>query len=200
MKTLFVILSSVAFSSSIVPYVIEILRGTTKPRVVSWFTWSVLAVIASAASFSDHQVPAGVLLGISAVATMLVVVLSLLKRGDRSFERIDGICLFGALVGLGLWWIFDSPAVAVVATISIDLVGCVPTLLHSWQKPHEETTSTFLLAAIGGFFTLLAAGDLRVTSIAYPLYIVVADAAVAAIIVWSPHRKLAGEPPELREL
>lgn len=133
------------------------------------------------------------------VETLTIVVLGL-RFGDRKLERFDIICQVGAVVGLVLWLVFDSPAVAVLATVIIDLIGALPTLKHAWKKPHEETALTFFMAGLGGLCTSLAAGSWKITAIAYPLYITLCNVALVAIILSRNRRLLQGEPAELRKL
>ena len=199
MQTLLIAVSTVLTLVSAVPYIIEIIRHKTKPRIVSWFTWSLLTGIACAASFADGKVASGILMLAATVETMAIVVLGF-AYGDRKFERLDIICQLGAIVGLLLWLIFNSPAIAVIAAVVIDCVGMIPTVKHSWQRPYEETWSTFFLAGVGAIATVFAAGVWTITSVAYPLYIVVANLLLTSLVLGSPHRKLSGEPAELREL
>ncbi|HEY5667849.1 MAG TPA: hypothetical protein VIR03_01665 [Candidatus Saccharimonadales bacterium] len=199
MRTFLIILSTVITIVSILPYIVEIVRGKVKPRIVSWFTWTVLTAIACAASFADGQIPSGVLMLAATIETATIVVLGL-RHGDRKFERFDVYCLLGALVGLLLWYVFDSPSVAVIAAVAVDFIGAAPTLKHCWQKPYEEAWLTFALAAIAGSITVMIAGSWAPTAIAYPLYIVLVNIVMTCIILASPHRELASEPAELREL
>jgi hypothetical protein len=194
-----IILSAVLTIGSALPYIIEVRRGNTKPRIVSWFTWSVLTGIACAASFADGQIPAAILMLAATVETALVVVLGL-KHGDRKFEKLDIYCLAGAMLGLVLWLVFNSPSIAVIAVVTIDLLGAIPTIKHSWDKPHEETWIAYALSGLGGGITLLLADRWQATAVVYPLYILLINFVLVAIILLSPHRKLAGEPAELREL
>jgi uncharacterized membrane protein len=99
-----------------------------------------------------------------------------------------------------LWLVFNSPALAVVATIAIDVVGALPTLKHSWQKPHEETAITFLGGCIGALCTILAATNWQITAIAYPVYLTVMNGAFALVIVARRKQAVAEQLPELREL
>jgi hypothetical protein len=133
------------------------------------------------------------------VETALVVVLGL-KHGDRKFEKLDIYCLAGAMLGLVLWLVFNSPSIAVIAVVTIDLLGAIPTIKHSWDKPHEETWVAYALSGLGGGITLLLADRWQATAVVYPLYILLINFVLVAIILLSPHRKLAGEPAELREL
>jgi hypothetical protein len=132
-KNLLIILSGVVTIVAAVPYLIEIIRGKAKPRIVSWFTWSLLTGIGCAAAFAEGQVASGVLLLCATIEVLLIAVLGF-KHGDRKFERFDIVCQIAALAGLLLWFIFNSPAIAVVAAVAIDLVGALPTFKHSWLK------------------------------------------------------------------
>lgn len=199
METILIVLSAVLTVGSAVPYMVEIVRGKTKPRIVSWFTWSVLTAIASVASFADGQYPAGMLLVFATVETLLVVILGL-RYGDRSLERFDIVCQVGAAVGIVLWLIFNSPEIAVIATVTIDLVGALPTLKHTWQKPHEETWITFAMAGAGALCTLVVAHNWEVTVIAYPAYIVIMNILITTIIFARHKYAVAKAPAELREL
>ncbi len=199
MRTSLIVLSSILTVGAVLPYILEVIRGKTKPRIVSWLTWSVLTGIASAASFADGQVPSGVLLSAASLETALVVVLGF-GRGDRKVERLDIFCLACAITGLLLWLVFNSPSVAVIATVGIDLIGAIPTFRHSWQKPHEETWITYAASGVGGGMTVLVAGGWRITAVAYPLYILLVNVAMTYCILGSPNRKIAGEPVELRDL
>lgn len=199
MRNFLIFLSGAITIGAALPYMIEIIRGKTKPRIVSWFTWTLLTGIACAASFADHEYATGILLLCAAAETAAVCILGF-KRGDRKFEKIDIVCQIGAIAGLLLWLIFNTPAIAVLATVVIDLIGAIPTLWHSWRKPFEETWITFALSSLGGGITLIVSHDWKITAIAYPLYLLVINIIMTLVIIGSPHRRLAGEPAELRNL
>lgn len=181
LKTFFIVVSSVLAIVNILPYIRDVYRKKSKPRIVSWLTWSLLTAIASAASFSDKQYASAILTLLASVETLTVVILGW-RYGDREFGRFDMICQIAAIVGLILWLIFNSPAIAIIATLSVDFIASLPTLKHSWEKPHEETAITFLLGSIAAVFTLLAANNHKITAIAFPAYLVAMNFAIAAII------------------
>ncbi len=180
--------TTVSFSA-VVPYLINTIKGHTKPRVVSWMNWSLLVGIAGAASLSDHQYGAASLSFMACIATAAIAIIGF-KYGDRRIEKIDVICQIAAIAGLILWRIFDTPAIAVIASVSIDLVVGLPTVRHAWQKPHEETLKTFVMAFTAATLILASVRTFRITSLAYPLYIAYANALITAILVYR-RRKLA---------
>ncbi|MDB5163177.1 MAG: hypothetical protein JWO54_726 [Candidatus Saccharibacteria bacterium] len=185
--TLLIVASSILTVVAVVPYLIAVVRRKTKPRIVSWFIWSLLTGISAVASYSDQQYPSGILLTVAALGTLSVVVLGW-RFGDKEIGRLDLVCLIGALVGVLLWQVFDSPALAILAAVTIDIIGGIPTWFHIWRKPHEETAITFALSFLGAFCTLLASQDWKVTAIAYPLYLVLTNLFMASLIYIGQHR------------
>lgn len=182
MKTVFLILSIAFMLWSIVPYARDILRGTTKPNIVTWLTWTLLTGIAAAAQLAAHETVAALFTLAAMVETGSIVLLGL-RHGYVKYTRFDVICQIAAVAGIILWQLFDSPLIGVVGAVAIDFVGALPTLRHSWQKPWEETAFSFVLAAIGGIFAVAALQAYTWISLTYAVYIVLIDGTIAAIIL-----------------
>ena len=185
MRTLLSVLGSLIAVAGTVPYIIETIRGNTKPRIVTWLTWALLTGVAGAASMSAGQLGAAVFALLGTVATSSVVVAGL-RYGDRSFTRLDLACLAGVLLGLVLWLSLDNPIFAIWTAILIDFVGLVPTLVHAWKQPMAETASAFVCVGVGGLITsaaIASGGSFSVAALGYPLYAAVSMATVASIIV-----------------
>jgi hypothetical protein len=164
-------LSAVLGAAGTVPYIVATVRRTTRPRLVTWLTWCVLTAVAGAASVSVGDYPSAVFSFVGTLVTGLVIVAGL-RFGDRSFTRLDVACLVAVGVGFVLWRTLDLPEVAVLASCLIDFVGLVPTLVHGWRKPREETALTYGLIAIGGACAVAAAwGTWTVPAVAYPVYV-----------------------------
>jgi len=180
-KNLLIIISSILTITSALPYIIDVIKGKTKPRVVTWSTWCLLSMIACIAAFVEHQYPTAILLLSSSLASGSIVVLGW-KNGDKRFERLDIFCLAGVFVGVILWQLFDSPSIAVLAMLVIDLIGGIPTTVHAWKKPYEETFISFLMGCFGFGCTLLVIQEWRITAFAYPLFLFINSLNVVLII------------------
>jgi hypothetical protein len=189
-----VVISTCLSASSSVPTIRDTVRRLSKPRVVTWLTWSLLTGVAGAASASAGDYPAAAFSLIGTLTTAAVAIAGF-RYGDRSIGRLDVVCLVLVVVGFVLWRVFNHAGIAVVAACVIDGIGLVPTLVHAWQRPREETPSTYaLIAAAGGCATLAAWGTWTVTAVAYPLYVLVSMGGCWAIIV-TGHR-----PPPAEQL
>jgi hypothetical protein len=186
MKTALIVISSILAIVNILPYIRDVYRKKNKPRIVSWLTWSLLTGIASAASFSDRQYASGILLLLSSLETLSVVILGW-RFGVREFDFFDAACQAAAVVGLVLWLIFNSPSIAIIATISIDIAASLPTLRHAWRKPFEETAITFFLGSLAALFTFMAAKNFKITAVAFPIYLVLMNFLISAVIYTRQH-------------
>ena len=152
------------------PYIIDVVKKKTKPNIVTWIIWSVLIGIGAAALYASNEFNAALLLTGDFIATFAVVIVGL-KYGTAKLDRFDFVCLIGAVVGLILWLVFNSPLIAIIATIVIDFIGTVPTVRHSYHNPEEETWITFALGVIATIFTLLSLPNYTFSAWIYPAYL-----------------------------
>lgn len=182
MKTFFLVLSVVLTIVSALPYMRDIVKGTTKPNLVSWITWSLLTGIATAAAISAGEYTAAIFTGAATLETTLIVLLGL-RHGYVKYGRFDVVCQIAAVVGIILWQIFNSPTIGVVGAVAIDFVGALPTFRHAWQNPHEETWLAFALAAVGGAFAIAAFTTYNWVNMPYAVYIVVVNTVLSYIII-----------------
>lgn len=166
-----------------VPYVIDIVRGHSKPNVVSWFTWCILLTISTAAAFAAHQPRTAFLSLGDLIGTLSILILGL-KLGTAKLVKLDVFCQVSAIAGLALWFIFDSPVVAIVAAVIIDAIASAPTMRHAWVSPEEETWQTFLLTAFATVLTLSSLSNYSVASVSFPLYLAILNPSIVAIIIY----------------
>jgi len=181
MKEVFAILGAVIVLFCTVPYILDVVKRKTRPNIVTWVIWTVLIGIGAAALFANHDDNAAWLLVGDAVATFAVVIVGF-KYGTAKLDRFDLVCFIGAIVGVLLWLVFDSPIIAIVATIVIDLVGTIPTVRHSYRHPEEETSITFALGAIATIFTLLSLSEYAFSAWIYPAYLLCSNGLLFVII------------------
>lgn len=191
MKEIIIIVSSVISLAGTIPYIRDIWRGKTKPRIVSWLTWGVLTGVATAASYADHHYPSAILAACMTLNALAVVTLGVVKHGRVLFDRFDIACQLLVVVGLITWYIFQSPTMAVIAVIVIDAIAGLPTLRHAYKHPEEETAFNFATASIASLLTLFVAGSTAITAIAYPLYLVLFNGYVVYLIARPRHKAYA---------
>ena len=181
MKSFFAVLGAGIILFCTLPYIVNIVRGRTKPNIVTWFTWSLLVGIGTAALFAAHETRAAWLLLSDTISTFAVVLFGL-KYGIAKLDVFDGLCQLGAVIGVVLWFVFNSPLIAIASTILIDFIGTVPTLRHSWSRPDEETSITYVLGIMATTFTLLSLRSYEFTAWVYPAYLLVSNTLLVVTI------------------
>ncbi len=185
MKEVFAWAGPIITLIALVPYIIDVIKKKTKPNVVSWFTWTMLTSIATAAAFAAGEPEAAFLTLANALGTLMIVILGI-KNGIAKFSRFDGVCQLGALAALATWLLLDIPLIAIVGVVFIDFLGVLPTIRHSWIEPQEETWQTFFLSTIAPIFTILSLTAFNYENMLYPTYLLLADGLVMFIIL---HRR-----------
>lgn len=183
MKEFISLLAPLIIMAATVPYIIDILRGKSRPNVVSWFTWVILLAIATSAAFIAHESRTAFLTLGDLIGTSTVLILGI-KFGIAKMNKTDILCQVGAVAGIILWAVFDSPTIAILSTIIIDFIVVVPTLRHAWESPQEETWQTYAITAGACILTLFSLTTYNIASLAYPVYLPLANGILVFIIVY----------------
>ncbi len=122
-----------------------------------------------------------------AVGSLVTALLSL-RYGVGGSTPLDRSCLAGAGAGLLLWWLFDSPVVALVTTLGVDFLGALPTIRKAWLAPHTEDRLAWALFIGGNIFNLLAVDRWEFAILVYPVYFFLVSGAIAALVLFPGRR------------
>lgn len=187
-KEILAVIGAVIAALGTVPYLIDIVRGKTKPNIVTWLTWTMLSAIIGAAAFVSGEYKTAAFTFGNTLCTGLVVAFGL-KYGTAKFTRFDIFCQVGAVFGLVFWLVFNSPVIGIVVPLAIDFIGALLTMYHAWVKPAEETWQTFLVGVVAPVFTLLSLTRFNVASLSFPLYLFTANIVLTLIIIGRRQQK-----------
>lgn len=165
-----------------VPYIRDTIKGKTKPHVYTWFIWGLVTAIAY-----GLQVSGGA--GVGSWVTLAVAIICFfifllgLRNGKKDITRLDTVFLISSFVALFLWLIVKQPVLSVILVSSIDLLGFVPTIRKSWNKPYSETLFTYELNAFRHGISLLALQQYSIVTWLYPGSWVLANALFSIILL-----------------
>lgn len=183
MKPLLLLTSSALTILAVLPYLRDILRGKTKPNLTSWITWSILTAIATFAAIDAGEYATAIFTAAATTSVLLVVIFGIWKKAYVKYTPLDITCQLIALMGIVLWQMLDSPEIAMLMAIAIEMVGITPTIRHAWKQPNEETWQTFAISGTASILAVLAIESYNWVSLPYPLYLVLANYLVALIII-----------------
>lgn len=170
MRTFLSIIGPLIAALGFLPYLKETVKGTVKPRIASWATWSLVTGIATVAALSEGAYTSAFLTGVATVIQLSILVMAL-RKGDYDYNWIDGVSQTISLIGIGAWLLSDNATYAIVFSIIADFFGAVPTFYHSWVSPHDESWKPFVLSGLGASISFLAVTELTFIAAGFPIYL-----------------------------
>jgi hypothetical protein len=164
-----------------VPYVRDILRGSTRPHRGTWLIWGVLAIVVCLSQRSDGASWSLIMAATQAVVTTLIFLLAI-RRGEGGVSAAELVMMAIAGAGVIGWILADEPVLATACVIAADLIGAAMMVPKTYRDPESETLVTFALASLGGVLAAGAVGAVDLSLLAYPLYYCVVNGAIALFI------------------
>lgn len=173
----------------LIPYIRDILRHKTKPERATWWIWLTLNVIAFFAQLAAGATWSLFMTGAQLMAVLITAILSV-KYGYGVFKKKDLLSLLIAMFGILLWKFTRDPLMALIIVIAVDALGFWLTLAKTWAAPHTETLIAWVFASISGTLGVLSVGELDLTKLIYPFYIMVGNWLLVLVIVTRrPHHR-----------
>jgi hypothetical protein len=188
MRNLLACLAGLLVVVATVPYIVDTLKGKTKPNAISWFTWSLLGALGAAAAISGHATQTAIFTASLALCNLGVVVASL-PYGIKRYTGLDIACQLLAVAGIVLWRVTNNPSLAVTLVILSDFIGAIPTYRHIWRSPYEETLRAYVLFVVASVVTIFSLASFRYISAAYPIYIVVNSVLLVTALLYCRHSR-----------
>jgi hypothetical protein len=155
-------------------YIRSMFKGQTKPNRVTWFMWSIAPFIASAAAISNGVSLAVIPVFMSGFSPFLVFTASFFsKKAYWKTSLFDYLC--GTLSGLAivLWFLTNSPNLAIVFAIVSDALAAIPTLTKGWRNPETESAWPFIIGIFSPMTSFLVAITWGFAELAFPIYLIV---------------------------
>jgi hypothetical protein len=172
-----------------IPYLRDVLRGSTRPHRGTWLIWSALAVVVCLSQWADGASWSLIMLMTQAVLTTTVFAVAIV-HGQGGTTIAELVLMTVAAVGVTGWLLSGEPLVATVCVVAADLIAAAMMVPKTYRDPGSETLATFVYASIGGALAAAAVGvadDAAVALLLYPIYYCLANGAIALLI----HRRRA---------
>lgn len=180
-KTLLGILTIVIGLVSYSLYFKDIFKAKNKPDAFSWLIWGVLACIAFFAQISEGGGPGTWVTAFTAIMCFAISATAFLKNYGH-LKTHDAINLFGAGVGLCLWYYTNNPLFAVIIILSVGGIGFFSTYQKAYKEPAYETASTYALNALKFAVAFLALDSINLVTALYPAGMIIMNTQLAGMI------------------
>jgi hypothetical protein len=168
---------------AVIPYVRDILKGTTKPNIVSWSLWTLAVLITLSAQISAGASWSALILVGATVANFTVIILALFGYGYRKFTWVEWTCLTLSLAAIALWQITGNPLVAMGFSIAADGIAYIPTLVKAYKEPFSETAIYWLLLIVTDLMAMASTTILNTANLAFPIYYALINSLLLIVIL-----------------
>lgn len=161
---LFLVLSGIATFLSYFIYFRSVVKGDTKPHIVSWFIWWLISFIIFTIQIYDNAWIWAFNIWFVAFLCFFIAFISF-KKWNRKISKWDSFSLIFWILSIILWIFSDNPFLSVLLLILVDIFWFLPTILKSIQKPFEETETAYFLAWTWYFLSIFAMNNISFLTI-----------------------------------
>ncbi|HSA83290.1 MAG TPA: hypothetical protein VLF20_00205 [Patescibacteria group bacterium] len=167
----FILISTLLFLLGGLEYLINTIKGKTKPNKVTWFLWTLAPLTAFFGQISQGVGLASLVAFSTGFMPLLIFIASFLnKQSEWKITRFDMICGALSITGLLLWMMTQVGNIAIIFGILADGLAALPTIVKSYKYPETESANIYGLSALNGFVTLLALKTWTFAYYGFPFY------------------------------
>lgn len=174
MKSIVTIIAMLIALIGYIPYIKDCIKGTTKPHVITWFTWALVSFLAFGIQFFN-QGGFGSFINLFMGIICTVIFILGLRNGTKDITKTDWIAFILAIIAIGLWLIVKQPLLSIILVVFIDIMSFLPTILKGWKKPYTETLITFAFSGIKNGLSIYALSSYSLVIVMYPAYALIAN-------------------------
>ena len=169
-----------------IPYLKDVLAEKTKPHVYTWFVWGLITLVVFALQVSGDAGAGSWVTLVAALLALLIFILGM-RQGDKDITKSDTLFFIAALFALGLWLFASQPEASVILLVFIGMLGFIPTIRKSWNKPHTETLSTYIINSFRHGLSFFALSQYTIVTWLFPITWSVANGLFVLILLARRH-------------
>jgi len=177
---------------AVVPYIVSMFRGTTRPNIVTQILWTTLQTIALLAQFSAGASWSVIILIVLTFNTAIVTVLCFFGYGYKKYGPLDFICFGLAILAIILWQVTKEPMVALALSIVADALASLPMIVKTYREPRSEPVFPWLITILASFLAAISTTKLDFANLAFPVYMIFIDGTVTYLAFFGRRRKVKG--------
>lgn len=168
-------------------YILDTIKGKTKPNRISWFLWALAPLIGVGASLQGGADPWSVVRIFMAGFTPLLIFAASFINKNSYWEttKFDMACGIISLLAIALWVVFGSFELAVLFAVFADLAASLVTIMKAWKFPETETVTVFITSLIVGLITLPSIPRFTIIDSSFQIYLII----VNLILIFAISRK-----------
>jgi len=166
---------------AVIPYIKDILYGTTRPNIISYLLWVILLSISFLAQLSAGASWSAMLILGDLIGTSIVVVFCLVGYGYKEHGFLEWVCLALAIAAIISWQLTQQPVLAILFAVLADAMAAMPTLMKTYRDPWSELPITWLMIALGAFCAVFSTTIHNPANLIFPIYLLLMDGLIGFV-------------------
>jgi hydrogenase/urease accessory protein HupE len=162
------IAAAIIFLIGDIPYLRDTVKGVTQPQRVTWGVVTILNLIGTLNQWASGADNSLWLFAAATFATGAIFVASL-KHGVGGHSKQDIVAIVISMIGIGLWLVFDSPLLSILATMIVAIISLAPSFVKAKKDPNSETRISWLIGTISALMSAVSVGELNWQLLILPL-------------------------------
>lgn len=168
----------------IVPYIRDILKGSTKPHMYTWLVWFISQGVGFYVTYISGAGLASTVIFFAFLGTFIIFLLSF-KYGTKNITKFDAVCMLVALLAIVFYLILANPVYSLLLAVAADVIAYFPTLRKVYQEPETETLSFYYLSIVAHIITLLNISVLNFNNSFFSASMIVINLFTCALILYA---------------
>lgn len=169
--TILGIIAGLLAMGAVIPYIKDILHGTSKPNTVSFAIWEFLLLISFLAQLTSGASWSILMLAGDLIGTGIIVILCLKGYGYHKYGWTEWVCLALAILAIVLWQVTKEPVLAIIFALIADLMAAVPTVVKTYRDPWSEAPTMWFIIAFAAILSLVSTEIHDAPNILFPAYL-----------------------------
>lgn len=180
-----VLLSAFLSLTGMTAYLLDMIKGKSKPNLVTWGLWGFGPMIATGAALAADADPwATVRIFASGFGPLVIFCTAFfLKQSYWKLTKFDFACGLFSIAALFVWFVADSPVTAILLSAIADLFATLPTFIKAWKYPETETFYTYFIGLFTALIVIPAIPVWNIENAAFQIYLMVANIALCLAVV-----------------
>jgi hypothetical protein len=171
----------------IIPYIVSILRGNTKPERATYLIWFIIDAM-TISSYIAVGARTTIWAGVAFTISKVIILGLSIKRGMGGFSKFDITCLFLALVGIIIWVSTKNALLTLYFGTLVILIGYLPTIKKAYFLPRTENKLSWLMCTFASILNLFALTTLMPSISLLPISGAAADIVVVYLLLFPASR------------
>ena len=165
-----------------VPYLRDVLLGTTKPHVFTWLGWGIINAIVFAAQISSGAGAGAWVTVFTSIAVFSIAIMAFFW-GEKNITVSDWIAFIASLSAIAIWVLTRDALWAVILVTLADTVAVIPTVRKAFYKPHEETALAYAIAVLRSILSIAALESFNIVNWLYPAALILSDGGLTTMLL-----------------